>query len=76
MVFCDTVRAQQLGLRVVAAGVETKAEFDLLRRLGCDLVQGYLFAKPMTTEDCDLFLKKAYSSTAHSAKPKSFSASV
>src|ERR1051326_8954377 len=40
--------AQQLGLRVVAEGVETNEELQLLRRLGCDLVQGYLFAKPMT----------------------------
>jgi len=66
--------AQQLGLRVVAEGVETKEEFELLRRLGCDLVQGYLFAKPMTAEDCDLFLSKFYSS--ESRKAKSVSASV
>jgi EAL domain-containing protein (putative c-di-GMP-specific phosphodiesterase class I) len=38
--------AQQLGLRVVAEGVETNDELAMLRRLGCDLVQGYLFAKP------------------------------
>lgn len=66
--------AQQLGLRVVAEGVETKEEFELLRRLGCDLVQGYLFAKPMTAEVCDRFLSKAYSSK--STKAKSLSASV
>lgn len=68
--------AQQLGLRVVAEGVETKEEFDLLRRLGCDLVQGYLFAKPMTTKDCDLFLSKSYSSSSKTHKAKSRSASV
>ena len=34
----------QLGLTVVAEGVETEAVFADLRRLGCDLVQGYLFS--------------------------------
>jgi diguanylate cyclase (GGDEF)-like protein len=36
-----------LGLRVVAEGVETPAQLAGLRRIGCDLAQGYLFARPM-----------------------------
>jgi EAL domain-containing protein (putative c-di-GMP-specific phosphodiesterase class I) len=39
--------AHSLGLRVVAEGVETVAQRDLLRELGCDFGQGYLFAKPL-----------------------------
>jgi diguanylate cyclase (GGDEF)-like protein/PAS domain S-box-containing protein len=39
--------AQTLGKTVVAEGVETKAQADLLTRLGCDIGQGYLFGKPM-----------------------------
>jgi EAL domain-containing protein (putative c-di-GMP-specific phosphodiesterase class I)/CheY-like chemotaxis protein len=35
-----------LGIRVVAEGVETQAERDTLISVGCDLFQGYLFAKP------------------------------
>jgi EAL domain-containing protein (putative c-di-GMP-specific phosphodiesterase class I) len=35
-----------LGMLVVAEGVETPAERDTLARLGCDLLQGYLFARP------------------------------
>ncbi len=35
-----------LGILVVAEGVETPAERDTLRDLGCDLLQGYLFARP------------------------------
>jgi diguanylate cyclase (GGDEF)-like protein/PAS domain S-box-containing protein len=39
--------AHSLGLRVVAEGVETTTQRDLLRELGCDFGQGYLFAKPL-----------------------------
>jgi EAL domain-containing protein (putative c-di-GMP-specific phosphodiesterase class I) len=31
---------------VVAEGVETREEADLLREIGCDLLQGYYFARP------------------------------
>jgi EAL domain-containing protein (putative c-di-GMP-specific phosphodiesterase class I) len=37
---------QDLGIQVVAEGVETTAERDTLVSLGCDLLQGYLFARP------------------------------
>ncbi len=40
--------AHMLELRVVAEGVETEAQRDLLVGMGCDELQGYLFAKPMT----------------------------
>jgi EAL domain-containing protein (putative c-di-GMP-specific phosphodiesterase class I)/ActR/RegA family two-component response regulator len=36
----------ELGVLVVAEGVETVAERDMLAELGCDLLQGYLFARP------------------------------
>ena len=36
-----------LGMQVVAEGVETQEQLDLLRLKGCDFVQGYIFAKPM-----------------------------
>ena len=35
-------------IRIVAAGVENKKEFDVLCQIGCDEVQGYLFEKPMS----------------------------
>lgn len=39
--------AQKLNITSVAEGVETKADWGLLRRLGCSLAQGYLIARPM-----------------------------
>jgi diguanylate cyclase (GGDEF)-like protein len=39
--------AQALGLAVVAEGVETPGQLRTLERLGCDLVQGFLFARPV-----------------------------
>ncbi|MFC7410705.1 putative bifunctional diguanylate cyclase/phosphodiesterase [Hydrogenophaga atypica] len=38
---------QALGLKVVAEGVETDIQRDILRQLGCNELQGFLFAKPM-----------------------------
>jgi EAL domain-containing protein (putative c-di-GMP-specific phosphodiesterase class I) len=40
--------AHALGLKVVAEGVEQPAQRDELMKLGCDELQGYLFAKPMS----------------------------
>ena len=39
--------SHHLGLRVVAEGVETAAEWDILADLGCDLVQGYHVSRPL-----------------------------
>lgn len=40
-----------LGMTVVAEGVETQTQAEILRDYGCDLAQGYLFAKPSPFED-------------------------
>ncbi len=42
--------ARRLGLRVTAEGVEQQAEAELLRQLGCDFAQGYLFSRPVPEE--------------------------
>ena len=40
--------ARTLDMRVVAEGVETRGQRDILKRMGCDELQGYLFARPMS----------------------------
>ena len=47
--------AHALGLRVVAEGVETDAQRDMLLALRCDELQGYLFAKPMSPDRLTLW---------------------
>jgi len=42
--------AHGLGARVVAEGVETEAQLEALRRLGCDMVQGFLVGRPQAAE--------------------------
>jgi diguanylate cyclase (GGDEF)-like protein len=48
--------AHSLRLRVIAEGVETPKQAELLRVRGCDEMQGYLFGRPMTDVDLGLLL--------------------
>ena len=43
--------AHALDLRVVAEGVETERQFDVLRALGCDFAQGFLFSRPVPANE-------------------------
>lgn len=47
-----------LGLTVVAEGVETDAQRDLLRGAGCDIVQGYFYSRPLAEAACRAFLAR------------------
>ena len=53
--------AHQLGLKVVAEGIETQAELDFLIKHQCDEVQGYLFARPLPVKDFEKLLKSDFS---------------
>ncbi len=48
---------KSLGIEVVAEGVETMKQSKILRDLGCDVLQGYAFARPMPVAQLDEFVK-------------------
>ena len=45
--------AKELGIHTLAEGVETQEQYDFLKRIGCEKLQGYLFEKPKPYEDFD-----------------------
>lgn len=56
--------AHELGLRVVAEGVETPDQAQRLREYGCDIFQGYLFGRPMDARAVEAMLKEQESARA------------
>lgn len=50
--------ARNLGMKVIAEGVETKAQLDELKKLNCEGAQGYFFAAPMSFEKVQFFLNE------------------
>ena len=53
-----TKMLKHLGFKVLAEGVETKEQLDMLRLADCDIVQGYFYAKPMPIDDFRKFLQE------------------
>ena len=50
--------AKQLGLLTIAEGVETQEQLDFLSGIGCDIVQGYYFSRPVDIEGFEAFAKE------------------
>ena len=48
--------ARSLGLRVIAEGVETLRQMEVLHRLGCSVMQGFLFSRPLAADDLERWL--------------------
>ncbi len=56
---------RQLGLRVIAEGVETLEQLQFLRAEVCDEVQGYLFSQPLPAAECGRRLRRGLFSVSH-----------
>lgn len=50
----------QLGMTVIANGVESQAQLGFLRRNDCDVFQGYLFGEPMSADAAGMTLRRRY----------------
>jgi len=58
MALCEAiiVMAHKLGMQVIAEGIETKEQRDLLTAAGCDYGQGYLYSRPVPAEEFEKLL--------------------
>lgn len=57
-VLCEAIiaMAHKLGIKVVAEGVESEAQRDILKQAGCNFGQGYLFSRPVSASQLELML--------------------
>jgi diguanylate cyclase (GGDEF)-like protein/PAS domain S-box-containing protein len=61
--------AHDLGLEVISEGVETTEQLNILKELGCDNVQGFLFSKPLDDQATEQFIFDFSSKAAASGGP-------
>jgi diguanylate cyclase (GGDEF)-like protein len=54
--------ANQLGLRIIAEGIETTRQLELLRSMSCEFGQGFLYSKAVRAEDAESLLLKGFAS--------------
>ena len=59
--------AHDLGLKVVAEGVEMKAQVEFLRSVGCDLAQGFYYARPVPEQNFARILDEMAPEEPHEA---------
>lgn len=61
IMFCNIVGlVKQLGKKTIAEGVETEEQLEYLKEVGCDIVQGYVFDKPLSKEKFEERLENGY----------------
>jgi EAL domain-containing protein (putative c-di-GMP-specific phosphodiesterase class I) len=58
LILCEIIilMAHKLGIKVIAEGIETNEQLELLLTAGCDFGQGYLFSKPIAAEEFEKFI--------------------
>lgn len=53
--------AHDVNIKVIAEGVETHAQLDFLQKIGCDEIQGFLFSRPLPSNEMMELLKEGKS---------------
>ncbi|MCX4029515.1 EAL domain-containing protein [Endozoicomonas sp. SM1973] len=61
--------AHSLGFEVIAEGVETEAQYRFLEQEGCDIVQGFYIAKPMSVQDFERWMEQCCGSVDFDTPP-------
>jgi len=64
------VMAHELGMEVIAEGIETEDQRHLLTAAGCDYGQGYLFSRPIPPVEFDSWMKTNPHATRQTAEPE------
>ncbi|WP_049962581.1 EAL domain-containing protein [Ruminococcus sp. HUN007] len=57
--------ARLLKVPVIAEGVETRGQMELLKEVGCDIIQGYYFSKPLGPEEFEELISAEYAEGTH-----------
>ncbi len=52
------VMGHSLNLHIIAEGVETEAQFEFLKEMSCDVIQGFLFSMPLSVDDMTRLLEE------------------
>jgi EAL domain-containing protein (putative c-di-GMP-specific phosphodiesterase class I) len=56
IVECIIKFAHGLGMKIIAEGVETIEQSELLKNMGCDIIQGYYYSKPLSPDELEQFM--------------------
>ncbi|PJC13055.1 MAG: hypothetical protein CO066_08560, partial [Comamonadaceae bacterium CG_4_9_14_0_8_um_filter_60_18] len=59
------VMAHTLGMKVIAEGIETEQQRDLLAQAGCDYGQGYLFSRPVPASDFEKLFDRPFAGSGY-----------
>jgi PAS domain S-box-containing protein len=62
--------AHNLGLKVVAEGIEKPEQMAMLKHLGCEMGQGYLFSKPVSADEIEKLLTSRFTTSASHTRAK------
>ena len=64
------VLSKELGLQLVAEGVETAQQLEFLQKNGCDFIQGYYFSRPLPVEEFEKVVISQMDATSRSSGPQ------